>query len=262
MENQHIYFLSFGGPSQPYHDALERICNQAKSFNMFNKIFPVTEQTLIEDKNFWDKHGSFINSNRRGYGYWLWKPYIITKILSHIEENSILLYCDCGCELNIDGLERFKELIKLTNNKLILGTNGGSTDYNYTKMDLIKFFDYDISSEKEQEILKQGHMQAGILMMKNCKVIKNLVKIWYDICSSNYHFIDDSLSININTNEFIEHRHDMSVFNLLVKKMGLINYDIDPSYFGTMNEVRRYMIEGKKQPIWCTRNISKISIKN
>jgi hypothetical protein len=39
-----IYFLSFGGLSIDYHNALERICNQAKSMDIFDKIIGLTEK--------------------------------------------------------------------------------------------------------------------------------------------------------------------------------------------------------------------------
>ena len=65
---------------------------------------------------------------------------------------------------------------------------------------------------------KDKHMQAGILMMKKCDVITSLINEWYDICSNNYHLIDDSPSIEKNFDNFIENRHDQSIYNLLVKK--------------------------------------------
>ena len=40
--------------------------------------------------------------------------------------------------------------------------------------------------------------------------------IYYCI-ATNYHFIDDSPSILKNDNSFSEHRHDQSIFSLLIK---------------------------------------------
>ena len=39
----------------------------------------VTDEHLKIDKLFWENHGKIIENNSRGYGYWLWKPYIVKK---------------------------------------------------------------------------------------------------------------------------------------------------------------------------------------
>lgn len=128
-----------------------------------------------------------------------------------------------------------------------MGTNGGSTDYNYTKMDLSKFLEMNT----KKELLKRGHMQLGVLLMLKCNEIINLCNEWNEISSLNYHLIDDSPSIEKNFDGFREHRHDQSVLSLLVKKNNLINYDLDPTYstnfIGNFNET-------KKWPIWVVRN--------
>jgi hypothetical protein len=77
-----IYFLTFGGPDENYHDTVNRLCNQAKKMEVFNEIIGLTEKDLHNDKEFWSKHYNFIRQNKKkGYGYWLWKPYIIKKTL-------------------------------------------------------------------------------------------------------------------------------------------------------------------------------------
>ena len=48
---------------------------------------------------FWNNHSEFILANKRGYGYWLWKPYLIMKTLEQMNDNDILVYADCGCEI-------------------------------------------------------------------------------------------------------------------------------------------------------------------
>jgi len=220
MQNN-IYFVSFGGPTLNYLEAVERICNQAKNFNIFKEIYKYTDKELKDNIEFWSKHGEFISNNHRGYGYWLWKPYIIKIILEKINNDDILLYCDSGCELNIKKCNNFNILLERTNKKLIIGTCSSSNDISFTKMDTIKYFNMENDNK-----LKDKHMQATTLMMKKCDVITSLINEWYDICSNNYHLIDDSPSIEKNFDNFIENRHDQSIYNLLVKKYNLHNYDM------------------------------------
>jgi len=220
--SHNIYFVSFGGPSINYREAVERICNQAKNMNIFKEIYKYTDKELMEDNDFWIKNGNFILNNNRGYGYWLWKPYIIMKTLEKINNDDILLYCDAGCELDINNLHNFNILLERTNNKLIIGTYSISNDIIWTKMDIIKYFNFT-----NYDILNLNHMQATTLMIKKCDKTISLINEWYNICSNNYNLIDDSPSIEKNYDGFIENRHDQSIYNLLVKKHNLINYDME-----------------------------------
>jgi glutaredoxin-related protein len=102
-------------------------------------------------------------------------------------------------------------------------------------------------------------MQAGILLIYKCEKTIKLINEWNNICSNNYNFIDDSNSIHKNFKEFIEHRHDQSVFNLLIKKYNLINYDMDPTCFGieiSEKTAKEYFKNAYKYPIWSCRNRS------
>ena len=75
---------------------------------------------MYNDKEFWKKNGDFIEKNKRGYGYWLWKSYIIKKTMDMMKDGDILLYLDSGCEINIlhhtlpnrDNLSTFIEYVK------------------------------------------------------------------------------------------------------------------------------------------------------
>lgn len=253
--NSDIYFATYGGPSKNFHEAVNRITSQAEKFQIFSKIFKFTEKDIILDTDFWSKHKNFIESNNRGYGYYIWKPYLIKKCLNDIKDGDILLYVDSGCEMNINGKKKLLYFINLVKNKLILGTSSVSSDYDFTKMDLIKYFNF----ENNIELLKKPHMQAGILLIYKCEKTINLINEWYDICSNNYNFIDDSKSISKNFKEFIEHRHDQSVFNLLIKKYDLLNYDMDPTCFGidiTEKTAKEYQKNAYEYPIWSCRNRS------
>ena len=34
------------------------------------------------------------------HGFWLWKPFIIKKTMENMNDGDVLLYLDCGCELD------------------------------------------------------------------------------------------------------------------------------------------------------------------
>ena len=59
------------------------------------------------------------------------------------------------------------------------------------------------------------HQATFIILIKNNRTTE-FIKEWYSIMC-NYHLIDDTPSELKNDASFIEHRHDQSVFSLLIK---------------------------------------------
>jgi hypothetical protein len=246
-----INFLTFGGPSKNYHDAVNRICNQAREFNLFDKINGYTDKDLINEIDFYNKHKKFIIKNKRGYGYWIWKSYLINKHLKFMNDNDILIYLDCGCELNINGRKKLLDFINLVKTKYILCGKTISNDVTYSKMDLIKF----MGMENDIKKLRLNHMECGTLMICKNQLTSRLFEEFYELCSNNYHLIDDSPSVEKNFDEFIEHRHDQSIFNLLLKKNNIINYDLYPTYWGIgLSSKDNYLNNALEYPIWSCRN--------
>ena len=104
-----VVFVTFG--TENYKDAVIRICTQASDMNVFDKVYQFNENDLGED--FYKMHGNFVAENKKGFGHWIWKGYIVNKVMNDIEMGDIIFYADSGCELNICGKERFMEYIKL-----------------------------------------------------------------------------------------------------------------------------------------------------
>ena len=64
-------FVTFGD-SITYRNAVHMITNEAKSLEIFDKIISYDETKL--DNSFLEKNKQFIEQNKRGFGYWIWKP--------------------------------------------------------------------------------------------------------------------------------------------------------------------------------------------
>ena len=210
---QKLWAMSFGGCGQNYYDALDRISNELKQIKVFDEIVLFTDKDLRNDKEFWNKHGNFIENNKRGCGFWTWKSYIISKTLKKMNNNDILLYADVGCEIvnNEDSYDRMKQLIDKCNKYNILYTKAGHDMKTYCKMDLFEYM-----GMINDKIMNSDQYQAGLLLIKKNVLTSDFIDEWYNI-SCNYHLIDNSPSILQNSPEFIEHRHDQSIFSLLLK---------------------------------------------
>jgi hypothetical protein len=247
-----IFFLTFGGQfiTNPkfnprnnvnYFKAVQRICKEAESFSIFNKVIGLTESYLKEDNIFWNKHKEFIMNNERGYGLWIWKPYIIKKQLEKMNDSDILVYADSGCILNINGKDRMNEYIEMSRNSKsgIVCFQLSQIECEWTKMDVFNYLN-------ATDLLETKQIISGIFIIRKCNESVNIINKWYDICC-NYNLINDSNSISINHESFKENRHDQSIWSLLIKQDNNSIILDDETYF------KDWENEGKLFPIWAIR---------
>jgi len=207
-------FITFSGGGQNYIDAGNRLINQALNLKLFDEVKLYTDEDLKNDLEFWTKHKDFIINNKRGYGYWLWKPYIIKKTMAQMKDGDILLYLDCGCELNELKKQNLNHFFNYVKTDYIIGTLAG-LEKEWNKMDLLKYLNM-----VNHNSLNINQRQAGTNMFLVCEKVINLVNEWYNIACI-YNLIDDSKSVSKNFDCFKEHRHDQSIFSLLTKKYNI-----------------------------------------
>jgi hypothetical protein len=213
-----ITFLSFGGLTERFHNNVDRICKEAAEFNIFDNIVGLKEDYLQNDPDFWGAHHTLMETVERGYGYWLWKPYIVKKQLEKMNDNDILVYADSGCELNVNGLPRLIEYINVVNAYecgLLSFQMEHIIEKSWTKMDTIDYLNADY-------LKNTGQLMATIFVIRKCAHTTNLVNLWYST-SCNYHLIDDTPSQLPNDYTFVDHRHDQSIWSILRKKFGTIS---------------------------------------
>lgn len=139
-----------------------------------------------------------------------------------MKDNDILMYLDCGCEIDYRKKDLFKKNFELVKTVNIIGSPT-QVENKYNKMDLVLHLEM-----LDDKYLKTPQLQGGVWFMLVCDKTRSLVNTWYET-ACNYHMIDDTPSINKNLECFIEHRHDQAIFSLLTKKYGLfnINHRID-----------------------------------
>ena len=59
---QRKWFITFGGPTYNYHNAVARICSEANEIGAFDNITGYTEKDLVNDASFWNKTQGFHTS--------------------------------------------------------------------------------------------------------------------------------------------------------------------------------------------------------
>lgn len=211
-----MHFITFGSHANYIYAAI-RLCKQARTFNLFTTIIAYTSDYLIKDKLFWKQHGNFITKHKRGFGYWLWKPYIILKTMNQLKDGDILLYLDCGCELDLSEKQYLLDYIEIVKKDKIMGCDTKCIEKIWNKRDVVELLNMN-----NDKYMSTTQREAGALLIFVCDETKKLVEEWYTI-SCDYHTIDDSPSILPNFPEFKEHRHDQSIFSLLTKKHNIFS---------------------------------------
>lgn len=243
IKSNRIHFITFGGGGPNFHDAVKRLTEQARAFNIFDKIYGFTDLDLKSDPKIWNTHSKFILANPRFYGYAIWKSYLIRKVMDEIDDGDLLLYLDCGCELNIHGKNRFMEYIEMVKQNDSLATQLVSfPEKHWTKTDFFNFMETPL---KDRE---SGQIQSGFIFLKKNSVNINLLDEWFNLQTvNNYHYVDDTPSLEPNNPSFVENRHDQSCFSLLMKKYNRFVIP-DETYFYPD------WTNGIKYPIWTIRN--------
>ena len=214
-------FITFG--NEHFYDAKDRICKQVEQCKLFDKIIGYTDNDLKNDEYFWKSHGTFITNNTKGYGYWIWKPYLILKTLKTLKDGDVVLYLDSGCEIDYRYSKKINEI--LNTNKLLLASPSFYDNITYIKQDLVKYIDI----YNTDNILKNMQLQCGSLVIVKSNITIKFFEEFYNTCHlNNYHFLDDSPSIEQEHSNFIQHCHDQAIFNLLAIKYNLVDSSLIP----------------------------------
>ena len=248
MENpfpyQRKWFITFGGPTVNYNNAVARVCSEANEIGAFDHIIGYTQKDLMNDTAFWDKHKDFILANKRGYGYWTWKSYLTKKMLEKINDNDILVYADAGCKINPHGKPRLLEYFDIVNKSKFANFSFQMEhlEKTWTKMDIIQYYDANQSN-----IVETGQITSCAYILRKCQHTIDLIDRWYE-GTCNYNLLDDSPSSIPNDASFHRSRHDQSLFSVIRKKLGTETTETDETYFEP-----DWNILGGRYPFWAIR---------
>ena len=216
-------FITFG--DEKFKKARKYCALSARIFGGFDKVITFTPDDIEND--FLIKFDNIFKI-KRGYGLWLWKPYIIYKTLKDIaNEGDMLFYCDAGAIMfrNINYIEDVmgKDDIWVSFIPLI--------EWQFTKKDAFSILNCD-----KVEYKNSPQIQGGFIYLRKSKKSMELVKEWLNnCCNINLLHPNNILTGYPNPKGFVEHREDQSILSLLCKKHG-IQAHLDPTQFSLFPE--------------------------
>ena len=224
---------------------LKRFGEQAKQMNVYDGIFLYTEDDLESDfyRHFKDKF------NLRGFGYWVWKPQVILQTLDKMQYEDILQYTDAGCHLNPNGLDRLNDYFEITGKSakgvLSFYMKGVNKEKEYTKGDLFDYF--EIRNKKKYH---SRQIASTVLFVKKTKDSMELIKRWQQVYYDDFSLVDDTPSRSPNFDEFIENRHDQSVWSILLKLNDIYCISTVETWCSDWKLLRNYPILAKRDKVF------------
>ncbi|MDR2097992.1 MAG: hypothetical protein LBP37_05675 [Spirochaetaceae bacterium] len=218
--------------------ALKRFGKQAKQMGIYDGIFLYNENNL--DKSFREFFKDKLKL-RRGFGYWVWKPQIILQTLEKLNDGDLLQYADAGCHLNPKGLKRLNDYFEIVNESetgLLAFEMPDYTEKQWTKGDLFDYF-----GVRNNPDIYPAQIAATVLFLRKSKKSVEVIQKWMQVFYDNFALADDTPSLSPNFPEFIENRHDQSIWSILVKLNGVTR----------LSHSEQCEVD-EKYPIWALRD--------
>lgn len=189
----------------------ERHAAELRSLGIFDAVYVVTPDDF--NKTFFLRHKEFMESSK-GYGYWIWKPYVILSGLNAIDWGDVLVYGDAGC-VACGPAANFKVCIdEVLQSTLPIGGVQSNRIGVHCKRDV-----YDRLEVSAETFRYMPLIQAGRLILQKTPDVVKLIEEWMQL-SLDYRNIDDSKSEQVELSEYESHRHDQAIFSILWNKAG------------------------------------------
>jgi len=207
-----VHFLTFGDGSPQLRGAAARLRSEALQTGIFDSADAYNLRRLRDEyPAFWARHGDFLLSAKRGLGYFLWKPFLVSAKLDEIAEGDVLVYADAGCEFMPDNR---RELIDWLPNApefdlSVVPLDPVHTNVRWTNSCCLAHL------ENTSEFLQQPILAATFMFLKNTSRSRHLAATWLQWSVYDDHCCLVDRPGDVERPEFEEHRHDQSIFSLV-----------------------------------------------
>lgn len=199
-----VYLISYAhGPAyylQNQNAMAASALNKGVDFIFNFRSSHLAPQFLESNKEVFEKHGP--------NGLWIWKPYLIDKVLKEIPEGAYLVYLDSNFIFKKPIVPLLKNLE--THDMVLLEALGKPQKLvEYVKMDVLKALDVDLGRHQDSSVLA-----GGCLFLKNNARTRSFIRRWYELCQ-HPHFLDGSQSVAANHQSFKYHFHEGALLSAL-----------------------------------------------
>lgn len=200
------YLLTYNTPDREHiqQDLFSRCAQSSISYIRYSSETLRSTSFYLENKKILDE--------KRGAGYWLWKPYIIYETLLSLKDGDILLYQDIGDQIDLGIFEYLEN--NMSHEKYCLVLENKFNHGEWTKRDCFHYMGCD-----KEYYWSANQVEAGLsAWYKNDHSI-NFCMQWLNYCKM-YDILGDEPNTcgKENLPGFKDHRHDQSILTNLVLK--------------------------------------------
>jgi len=201
------YLLTYNTPDREHiqQDLFSR-CSQADvSYIRYSSETLKSTSFYLENKKILDE--------KKGAGYWLWKPYIIYETLLSLNDGDILFYQDIGDQVDLGIFEYLEN--NINNEKYCLVLENKFNHGEWTKRDCFHYMGCD-----EEYYWSSNQVEAGASAWYRNNESINFCIQWLDYCKMHDILGDEPNTCGKeNLPGFKDHRHDQSILTNLVLKI-------------------------------------------
>jgi hypothetical protein len=201
----------------PFIESQKQLIEHIKPFNI-NSQKHLNDNDL--DLNF-KKEFSEILKFKKGYGFCIWKPFLILNELYQLNDNEILLYVDSTDRIESTFISLVAEHFNsYLNNNFFL--NRGFINSHWTKRDTFVLMNCD--SELFHNCVQ---LEAGVIGLTKTEDNLTIVKNWFNYCCNSDILIDKpNVCGKSNLPGYKEHRYDQSILTNIVFKKGINSHNL------------------------------------
>lgn len=195
------------GSGRPYEDLVGAAIEREKKNCFFDEYRGLTEknippQYISQNQTIWEH----FYDRFRGL---IWKPHIVNDILNNLNYGDFLFYHDADCLVH-HSIAPLKSQCSENGGLLTLST--GCQEKAYTKKKCLELLDCNHESFFNEQWM------AGLFLLQKNNLTVDFISEWCASCQ-NFNLISNEPPLD-EYPEFIDHRHDQSIFSLLLKKRG------------------------------------------
>lgn len=209
----------------------------------FDEIRPFHSDTLPE--SFRALHADLFRY-RRGYAFWIWKPWLILRELRTLAPGDVLMYCDAQLAFVADPAPLFDLCVNRDGILLFHQRREEHVNRTWTRRDCFEAMGCD-----ESRYWNGPQLNAAMQVYSPTPRAFAFIEEWYQ-WNSRLDVVGDAVSEKPEFPDFKDHRHDQSILSLMAIRDGLDTMP-DPSQFGNgYNQTGRTY----KQILEFRRNVS------
>lgn len=209
--------VSFGS-NYLYSRMAERMLRKLK------RNYPNIQTKVYAEKDLDSDLIEYTRLFKRGFGYWIWKPYIVKKAIDKLNDGDVFLYIDARSGIPESNFFWLDNLIG-DNQFDFVAWQLTTPEQSRTTGDLFSFLDVEVGSS----FALTGQFAATFFSFRVGPLTRKLVSSWFDVVIGQRSICRDEDSFNLNHPSFLQSRYDQSVLSILLKKyeaLGLRIYRI------------------------------------